>query len=1218
MAISITGYYDNEGTETGFFTQGSTTDDTSPRLQGTLDPLNSGDSVYIIRDGMLLGRVSDINTTTGTWSFQDNGLVDGHTYSYTMWVLGSTGLPIAISTPYSIKISAGPPPPPVLNVTLEVWDNQGPSTGQVSNNGTTDDNTPLLKGMLSAALVAGQSVHVFRNGEDLGVASVNGTNWEYTDSGLTSGNSYSYTAKVMQAGNAVATSTTTAITLAGPTPPGQTPTITEVYDDVAPITGAITNGMYTNDTRPAVSGKDAAPNTTVNIYDNNVKIGATTADGSGHWTYTPTDMSKLGNGEHSLTVTGIDATGNESAHSAAVAFTVDTLAPTAVARISAISENTNGHEFITSDKTLVVTAMVTGTMSLDERVQISMNNGATWHDTTPVSGSGNQYQYDATGTVLADGTYAFIAQVIDAAGNVAVGPRQDVMIDTVAPTLVATITSITEDTGASNTDFITADNTLLVTATVDGPLGVYQRVQISLDNGATWKDTMLASGGIFDHTSTWRYDATKTPLDDGTYTFQARVVDAARNVGPATDQTVVIDTTPPTKTTIDSYTDNVGPEQGNFPSGSTTDDRTPTLNGTLDKVMDAGERVRIYDANTHNALGYATVDASGKAWTYEITEPLADGSTCRYQAAVVDQAGNIGALSIPFTLTVDLSVLVNSQNTTDTTPIVTGATMFDIKPGEYMLVTVDNHTYDSRTGDVAIDLRNNTWAVQIPDANALATHKGGIYYDVAAVLMGADGKPITTDKTTNELFVSPLPDSPVFPAASDPSQTATAITLDANGQWLIFTNQNLVHSVATDSTTLGAFDTTYMTSVGAATGAASNRQNGAAASYPTSYANNMQQCTFVDLDRSGNMSVLGADSAYDDGQQAFIYTTDPTSLSGVSSYITTLGVTTAGQYLAIPYGNGYYVSVQIGSNSGVSSSQSTNAANCFTWYGGIVAIDKGGTGLVGVTYGDQTPSDDSYHGSYNTAALLNVDGTIAGMAKDGTFAWSGGPASVASVPANTKPLTTGQATPSQELSTVDLNNDGMIDLVYHASTPGWYPGGTPSTNPINTVNASWSTPGTSNNNARLVVLNQTADTVAGSPTPGSWAVSQIINGVFQNGGSYTNPFGANGVSMTWADFNGDGYMDLFLGRGQGNITGGTSVGGTTTGDTSAAAYQSRIYFNDGNGQLISTNATGVGTATTAGTYSGFSVNGLQTGPSLAIDWNHDGKMDIIAAPGRAA
>jgi len=86
--------------------------------------------------------------------------------------------------------------------------------------------------------------------------------------------------------------------------------------------------------------------------------------------------------------------------------------------------------------------------------------------------------------------------------------------------------------------------------------------------------------------------------------------------------------------------------------------------------------------------------------------------------------------------------------------------------------------------------------------------------------------------------------------------------------------------------------------------------------------------------------------------------------------------------------------------------------------------------------------------------------------------------------------------------------------------------------------------------------------------------------------------------MSWADFDGDGYMDLFMGRGFGK--------------NAAEQNQSRILFNDGKGKLAMDDANGDGIGKAKGVHK--LGDKLAGGASLAIDWNHDGKMDIIELP----
>ncbi len=163
--------------------------------------------------------------------------------------------------------------------------------------------------------------------------------------------------------------------------------------------------------------------------------------------------------------------------------------------------------------------------------------------------------------------------------------------------------------------------------------------------------------------------------DGSSHSYTARVEDAAGNAGTASSAfTLTVDTSAPATATITSYTDNAGSSTGNFGSGTTTDDATPVLNGTLSAGLAAGEALRIYDGST--LLGTASV--AGTAWTFNLPAQ-ADGSSHSYTAQVEDAAGNQGTVSNTFAFTVDYSVMVNSQTTTDTTPFITGTLPFPIE-----------------------------------------------------------------------------------------------------------------------------------------------------------------------------------------------------------------------------------------------------------------------------------------------------------------------------------------------------------------------------------------------------------------------------------------------------------------------------------------------------------------------------------------------------------
>ncbi|WP_414925429.1 hypothetical protein, partial [Pseudomonas zeae] len=95
---------------------------------------------------------------------------------------------------------------------------------------------------------------------------------------------------------------------------------------------------------------------------------------------------------------------------------------------------------------------------------------------------------------LASGTHVLQARVMDSAGNASVVSSQTITIDTGVPSAATTITldAITPDTGVSATDFLTSSNTLIFNGVLGAALAGDERVEISMDGGATWSDVAVA------------------------------------------------------------------------------------------------------------------------------------------------------------------------------------------------------------------------------------------------------------------------------------------------------------------------------------------------------------------------------------------------------------------------------------------------------------------------------------------------------------------------------------------------------------------------------------------------------------------------------------------------------------------------------------------------------------------------------------------------------
>ena len=346
------------------------------------------------------------------------------------------------------------------------------------------------------------------------------------------------------------------------------------------------------------------------------------------WRYT--DGRTLTDGTYQYQVRVIDNAGNVGATDSQDVV-IDLTAPAATTiTVDSVTQDTGlfNNDFITSDNQISLKGTLGAALGSGDHAQISLDGGATWTD---VSVSGLSWTY-VDGRTLADGDYNYQLRVIDNAGNISATTSQVVTIDTVAPDASKTIAidSISDDTGLSGSDFITNDTSLTLHGSLGATLADGEYAQISIDGGVTWQNVNVTG-------NSWYYVDGRT-LDNQTYDYYVRVVDAAGNVGSSAHQQVTVDTVAPDAAitvTVDNITVDTGFDNNDFLTSSTS----YTLNGTLGAQLGSGEYVQVsMDGGT--TWVYATV--SGTQWSYSDTRTLTDGSHS-YQVRVVDQAGNVGA-----------------------------------------------------------------------------------------------------------------------------------------------------------------------------------------------------------------------------------------------------------------------------------------------------------------------------------------------------------------------------------------------------------------------------------------------------------------------------------------------------------------------------------------------------------------------------------------------
>ena len=205
--------------------------------------------------------------------------------------------------------------------------------------------------------------------------------------------------------------------------------------------GGSTTDNLTHDTTPTLTGSGAVANGTVTIISSlGGTLGTATADGSGHWSFTP--GTPLAAGTHSITATSTDAAGNVSTASPGLSLTIDTTAPTTTVTINSITTDSGtAGDFITNDSDgLTLNASLGTALAPGETLEYS-TDGSTWADITG-SVSGTSVSHTASSLTS---TATVRMRVSDGAGNSGPVASQSITIDTTAPAFVPATSTPTDD-----------------------------------------------------------------------------------------------------------------------------------------------------------------------------------------------------------------------------------------------------------------------------------------------------------------------------------------------------------------------------------------------------------------------------------------------------------------------------------------------------------------------------------------------------------------------------------------------------------------------------------------------------------------------------------------------------------------------------------------------------------------------------------------------------
>ncbi|MDW9652891.1 type I secretion C-terminal target domain-containing protein [Sinorhizobium meliloti] len=1215
-----TSYADNEGSVQDPASTAATTDDTTPGVNIGTVPAGTTPSLYV--DGVKVDATYD--PVAGTLTPVTPLAEGAHQLTYTL--TDEAGNESGPSGPLSVTVDTGAPAAPAIT---GANDDVAPVEGAIAPNGTTNDATPTLSGTAEA----GSLVTIYDGTTPIGSVTADASgNWSFTPAA---------TAPLSDGAHSLtATATDAAGLTSGPSAP-----LSFTVDTTSPggSTGADAPVLSIPE---AASGINAAElgdgiQTTVTLTAGTqagdvITITATGATGTTTTTYTVT-AADVTAGSAAVTLSGsyadgsytaeaviTDAAGNSSSPSATVPFTVDQTAPAA----PAITGATDNAPLFTGpiaagSTTNDATPTLAGTG--EAGTVVTVYDGTTAVGSATVAADGT---WSVTTSTLTDGSHTLNAKLTDAAGNVSAPSVPLTFTVDATPPAAPTIVRYYDDTGlnqgwVTNASSITDDKRPQLEGQADA------NSIVTIYDGTTAIGSTTA-----DATGYWSFTPT-TNLSDAVHNITAKATDAAGNTSGASNTfaiqvyTFVYGLNP----VITSFGDDAGTITGDFPAGTITDDTTPLLQGTVEGAF--VDRLAVFEGGTY--LGDADIvgeTADGVVWEFflsGVTEGVHE-----YTVKTVNSVGGIGQTSAPFGLTVDTTLPVTNGVTStfavsmdtahglatpyattssatnsdlvtrDTTLSFSGTLSAALMAGQYLQISGNGGTWTT-----VLQNSGTAWTYPVPGeytASNVTTYALRII-DAAgnvAIDSGLVSRTVTVD------LDAPAPIS-IAPVVSGSVTTATSVTfssatygtaepgaivalvndVNASGSYQEGVDEVLAFAtVATDgswsiTTTLSAGEKNLAFQVFDLAGNYSTL-SASTSTTATSSANTglVTQSWGGTTDAEGNGLNAAAVTISSDGLWSFAQSVRGTSGSSVANALrvySETGLTTySSAYLAEPAGvsgnlDGHYISAmtfgdydrdgdadvfgQVTDSDSVSSIFVTamwrNNGGSYTPIalgigpdevdmGGVIAYDKNGDGYLDFVFAATDTADEG-------GFLLNSGGTLGFDSPD---------AVADGINSNTSLLF--------QLSGVDIDNNGTIDIAAHTDQQA----------------------------SGSFGYSRTLSVFINNGITFTTALQQNYYNVFRIDDNSGNDDGNRVTSMTWADFNGDGWLDLYLNMGG---------DGTTSTSTSSNSNQSRIYLNDGAGHLS--------TASTSTIWFGDNLDGRT---SLAVDWNHDGRMDVIELPGQNA
>ncbi len=625
-------------------------------------------------------------------------------------------------------------------------------TGKFSNDGITNNNTPIFVGTAESGAKIALVINNFRYVADVQADGY----WTIqipANQPLPDGNR-NYTLTATDAAGNVSTLT------------GNVLIDTTIVDLVGGLSSASDSGISNTDrltkvATPFFNGTAEAGSAVV------LQINSTTyttiADLSGNWSMQVT--TALDDNTYAYTLTSTDLAGNASSVTSNI--TIDTLAPSPfTARLDAQSDTgVLNNDKLTNDSSPSISG------SGENGARVTVNIAGKSYTTQVVDGL-----WSIAVDNLAQGSHTFSASAEDAAGNVTQTISETFIIDT--ETFVNGRLSADTDSGVSSSDGLTN----VTQPRFSGTTEVGNTVVVTID-GNNYQ-------AIVDGQGNWTSVVTQA-LADNTYDYTITANDKAGNTASSSG-TVTIDTQAPAVSGgLDVASDSVARD-------NITNDNTPTFSGTGEEGAVVTLKI---DGQQHNAT------IANGVWSITVNS-LSDGVKA-YELFAKDAAGNQSS-TITGNITVDTGTFVtgaldassdsgavNSDSITKfTTPLFSGTT----EVGATVVLRINNVNYTAQ-----VDNQGN-WTAQV--SNSLPEGQLGYSItatDIAGNTATASGN-ITVDTTAPDPFTGGLASSSDSGASnSDNLTNDTTPTFSGTGEvgvsiTLNINNQNYTTTVGSDGT----------------------------------------------------------------------------------------------------------------------------------------------------------------------------------------------------------------------------------------------------------------------------------------------------------------------------------------------------------------------------------------------------------------------------------